>query len=458
MGDIKFVRPINLGLKALFTAAALLCMSLTSTAAAQNSLQETARTVTVSEQDIYQNPDDNELNLQYAKEQIRLGEMLNAGAALERMLYSNPNWHSARLLYAAVLYRLDDQKAALRELSLLEKKELNAQQLETLTRYKEDFQLTRIDSVLPVSGANPSYTGPRAFRPVKPVSGKLIIGAAADSNAGNAFSDEAFGFSDQGDISAFIGGKVELFVPISNSKTTLFTAGANVLTRRHETFSRADYGVYDVHAGVRIRAGKARASLDVVGRQLNISGEKYLTQIGPRVSYSQPVSSNTHVNVSLGAYNQDYDNLDFAPLEDERDGVKTVLQLGVATKLKPTQTILTAIGYETKSADLSAFAYTGPVAAIEFKQGLENGKYFNAQIRARQLNFEGSLQAGNSDRKDSRLTARAAIGIPLGEITPKKIMDAAILEIGANYNRRNSNIETNDYKNIGADLRLIIGF
>ena len=141
MGDIKFVRPINLGLKALFTAAALLCMSLTSTAAAQNSLQETARTVTVSEQDIYQNPDDNELNLQYAKEQIRLGEMLNAGAALERMLYSNPNWHSARLLYAAVLYRLDDQKAALRELSLLEKKELNAQQLETLTRYKQDFQL-----------------------------------------------------------------------------------------------------------------------------------------------------------------------------------------------------------------------------------------------------------------------------------------------------------------------------
>lgn len=94
----------------------------------------------ISAQDVYENPDDHELNLEYAKQEIRRGEMLNAASALERMLYANPNWHSSRLLYAAVLYRLDDSKAALRELSLLKGRELNDHQKEIYQRYLTEFE------------------------------------------------------------------------------------------------------------------------------------------------------------------------------------------------------------------------------------------------------------------------------------------------------------------------------
>lgn len=66
--------------------------------------------------------------------------MLNAASALERMLYANPNWHSSRLLYAALLYRLDDSKAAFRKLPPLKGRELNDHQKETYQRYLTEFE------------------------------------------------------------------------------------------------------------------------------------------------------------------------------------------------------------------------------------------------------------------------------------------------------------------------------
>ena len=122
----------------LFTITMLCFCAAVFSPVAQAQVVET-RTF-ISAQDVYENPDDHELNLEYAKQEIRRGEMLNAASALERMLYANPNWHSSRLLYAALLYRLDDSKAALRKLPPLKGRELNDHQKETYQRYLTEFE------------------------------------------------------------------------------------------------------------------------------------------------------------------------------------------------------------------------------------------------------------------------------------------------------------------------------
>ena len=64
---------------------------------------------------VYANPDDQDLNLNYARQQASQGDYLSAAASLERMLYATPNWGTARLFLAICLYHLDDLQAAGRE-------------------------------------------------------------------------------------------------------------------------------------------------------------------------------------------------------------------------------------------------------------------------------------------------------------------------------------------------------
>ena len=85
---------------------------------------------------IYANPDDQDLNLNYARQQAALGDYLTAAASLERMLYTSPNWDSARLFYALCLYHLDDLEASKRELNILETRPLLEEQRELFTTYK----------------------------------------------------------------------------------------------------------------------------------------------------------------------------------------------------------------------------------------------------------------------------------------------------------------------------------
>jgi len=415
----------------------------------------------ITEQDVYQNPDDHDLGLEYAKQQIKRGEMLDAGAALERMLYSQANWHSARLLYSAVLYRLDDQKAALRELELLEGKELNADQAATLERYKTAFQIPPRPSLMARTVAQP--VGPKKFLsyaadPTDIIKGSLTLAVRADNNAGNALTDESFGFDNQGDVSAVVDAQIRFRKPISNGGDVTLHGDARALIRRHETFSRADYGVYDLGLGISKKINDSRMGADFDVRQVNVGNEKYLVQAGPRLSVSSRVSEKTRVTASLSAYAQNYDPLSFATLEDERDGVKTSLQVGVLKKIKDSQRLNFVVGYDTKSAEIGAFAYDGPIVGVGFENRLSNDYVFKTNARLRQLNFKNSLDPSVDNRNDTRLAARASLGLPVSNIIPTLSNEDAYIEFGINYNNRDSNIQTNDFENLGGDIRVTFGF
>jgi hypothetical protein len=411
----------------------------------------------ISAQDIYENPDDHELNLNYAKQEIRRGEMLNAASALERMLYANPNWHSSRLLYAAVLYRLDDPKAAMRELSLLKGRDLNPQQTETYTRYLSEFQTPIVEMTGFGTAAGAGTNS--GLNPVKPISGNFALGLRGDNNAGNALTDEGFGFSNRGDVSLHVQGRLRLVKPISADETITARATIGGQIRRHETFNEADYDVIDLQAGVSARpTGKGRLSLDIDGRRVNVSGEKYLEQIGPRITYGENISDNTRVVVSLSAYSQNYSVLPNASLEDERDGIKTRFQLGLQTKLSNDRKLTVSAGHDTKTAEIVAFAYSGPHASVSYEHSFESKTYLKTQLRVRQLNFRGNLNSSGEARKDTRVSFRQSIGLPLSKIAPKANLENVDLEFGFNHNERLSNFNSNDFDNSGVDVKLKFSF
>ncbi|HRJ65111.1 hypothetical protein [Brevundimonas sp. UBA2416] len=95
-------------------------------------------------------PDDETLNLAYAREQAGLGNLALAASTLERILILEPNRHSVRLFHAVVLYRLGDLQGARDQLRRLE-----AVQLTALQRAEADSYARRIDQGL----ATRSFSG-----------------------------------------------------------------------------------------------------------------------------------------------------------------------------------------------------------------------------------------------------------------------------------------------------------
>lgn len=428
----------------------MLCITaIVSTTSAYAQTAEVRRFI--SSQDIYENPDDHELNLNYAKQEIKTGEMLNAASALERMLYANPNWHSARLLYAAVLYRLDDPKAALRELSLIKTRNLNAEQIETYERYFEQFK-----TPLPPRSKTSLES---LYAPHDAVKAAVTFGVRSDNNAGNALTDEVFGAGNQGDVSFLAQGRLEFSTEITDTKKISGYATIGGQLRRHDTFSNADYDVIDVQAGLRTKPGETgRISLGIDARQVTISGEKYLEQIGPRVSFSQTISKKTKASFSLSVYDQNYDVLSNAPLENERDGIKTRMQLGLQTYLKPAQKVTVALGYDTKTADIGEFAYDGPQALLGFENIFDDGVYMKTRVQLRLLNYRDSFDPDIDKREETRFAFRHAFGMPVKALANTDTVKRAAVELGVNYNNRASNIDSNDYNNVGMDLKLKANF
>lgn len=408
----------------------------------------------ISAQQIYEQPDDHDLNLEYAKQQIIKGEMLDAGSALERMLYANPNWHSARLLYAAVLYRLDDQQAALRELSLLEGKDLNAEQLAKLENYKSAFQIPpRPIEAGVTSRVSADLDQGTSFRSPDRIQGYASLHLRTDRNAGNALTDANIALRDESDVSAVIKGGVRAFLPVSDIWT--LRGEVNGQARRHETFSDVDYEVFHGGVGATVAKGKSVIAVDLDTQQINLSGESYLTQIGPRLTMSREVSENTYANFSLSAYDQDYDNIENAILEDERDGTKLTFQAGVLHKIDKRNKIRLAVAYEAKSAELREFAYEGVVFKAAYDHDFDANYYFKAQGKARFLDYKRS-PSENLDREDSRLSGRLGIGKKID--VDQEALKSAAIEVGLNFTRRDSNLPANEFDNLGLDVRLTAGF
>ena len=80
----------------------------------------------VTYQDILKDPDNVDLNIRYAKDQIARDEYQEAAATLERILLINPNLADVRMLYAAVLYRSSNWEGAQKEIGILRGMELTS--------------------------------------------------------------------------------------------------------------------------------------------------------------------------------------------------------------------------------------------------------------------------------------------------------------------------------------------
>ena len=392
-------------------------------------------------------PDDAEFTLAYAQKRANAGDLIGAAAALERLLLIKPNWHAARLFYAAVLIRLDDLQAAKRELTLLKDVKLAADQEAERTKYERlaDHKTARTR-----------------------FSGEASIGLAYDSNAVAALANAVnlgAGIPVEDDGLAILA-SARLGVATQLSDRVELFGGIAALSKTDISGPDQRYIRADGNLGVGFAAGGLGVRASGIVRDVSIFGSHYETDYGGRLEVTRKLNPRTGLNAALEVVQQNYNEPDFAvdPQGNQgRDGARIDGEVGFVTRLTARQTFAFNIGYEDKDASYRPFAYHGAFASVAYSALLGRGSYLSFAGQVRDYRYKAAdLLITPVVRHDVRSFARLALGGPLSAFTASgstaDFREHLILEGAISYTRRDARAPYLDYDSFGAETRLIYRF
>lgn len=384
--------------------------------------------------DVFENPENAQLNLDYAKQEAAAGNLLQAASTLERLLYAEPNWDSARLFYTYVLLQLDDRQAASRELVLLESRPLNGAQ---------KAELARMNTV--VTGA-PDDSGAFAAR--------IKAGVRYDDNGANTLTDVVNRTGGEDDLSLIARAAFTARTPLIAGLDIL--GGGGVYLR--EPSESASRSYRNFHGNIGIGGGETvEWTARIGGRAAALDGDDYLTELGPRGDVSIALSDETKLTLGAAGVYQDYKALPGLPNERFRSGQKYSVTTGLSHKLSPQTRIGGFLTYDDKHAKTDIFAYDAFRITANIFHTPSTDRYVSGNLSYRALDYDGinTFATPPTARDDDHIYARAAYGVRLSAIAESfESLDNVFIEGAVDWIDRSSNISAFDYDNVGAELSL----
>jgi len=396
---------------------------------------------------VLQAPDDVEFTLAYAQKRASAGDLIGAAAALERLLLSKPNWHAARLFYAAVLVRLDDLQAAKRELALLKAVELTPDQ--TAERVKYERLANR-------QTAKSRITGQVSLGFAYDSNAVAALANAVDLGAGVPAEDDGLAVVAAGNLSAAtqLGEGAEIYGSLSG-------ISKNDISGPDQRYLRGDAAV-----GIGFAVAGFGVRVAALARDVSIFGDHYEFDYGGRVEVSRRLGTRSSIDANIEVVQQNYDEPGFAVVPffgNGRDGTRIDGTIGFTTRLTARQTLSFNVGYEDKDADYLPFAYRGAHASFAYSALLGRGSYLSLVGSVRDYRYRRpDLLFTTVKRHDTRTFARVALGGPLSAFTAAgstaDFRERLILEGALSYTRRDAKAPYLDYDSVGAETRLIYRF
>lgn len=373
------------------------------------------------------------------------GDLLGAAATLERALLANQNANDARLYYAATLCRLGDMQGARVELAKLDRQDISA------SLWAETDQACGQALARPV----PPSGGER-----RPVRGEAFMGLGWDSNVTGATRlefDYVVAPPKQDGIALIAGGRVRGQTP-AYTRTIGLYAGASAYWRRALDGPKLSYSQLEGRAGVGRDDGRIAPEIGLVVRRLGLDGAAYSSDIGIQAAFGIGRFDRLRITPAFEVVDQHF----YGSLPGKlANGVKADASVSLDGQLGDEGAFRLTVGGERKDADWAFFAYDAwRLAGAAMLPIGGRGTYARAGAVWRHLDYDAMENA--TRRKDKRLFAEGALGIPL-------IRRDLFVEGALNYTRRDVRLtdeetgeallfQLRDYHSVGAQGRLIVKF
>ena len=408
----------------------------------------------VTYEQVLASPDDLRLNLTYAQQQSRAGHLEQAAGALERLLLLQPNWDSARLFYARVLYRLDDLDGSRRELEILENRPLSPQQANEVSRLIS--QINRKES--PIHGTF-----------------GVTIGGRVDSNAANATNSDTVlslgnpvaSTADERVDGAFLAAahlRIE-YQPSRLSDNNFFVQ-INGRLRDQIELDRDTFAMARGSGGAELYFEDLKLVPEGFYSPYFLGDDLVLEEVGARLRAEYDVSSRLTLLATGEFADQDFHDTSSNPTRSERDGWRAEGGGGFRTKITNRNVFQAEASYSRKEAEEFYFSYEGPQVHIRDRQALGKGQYLTAEFWYWHFDYDNPDPAVDptTTREDDRFKVRGAYGVPLSTAfsaanleLPKEI-GAIRLEVSGSYYKQDSNIPNFETKNFSGDVTLTRNF
>lgn len=395
-------------------------------------------------------PDDVRLNLDFAIAEANAGNLLSAASTLERVLLHQPGAADARLLYAAVLIRLDDLQGAQNQLDSLNEAQLSALQRQEAQRYRALIRNRR-----------------------------AVFTFGGDFSLGVIYEDDALG-------AAGLQLETPLLAPVEdNGASAILAVNLNAALKLNEAgnvtsywnfgyFEKegvsgidTDYRRLSFGTGVAVVNRMSSWRLGLVVREFEVSGMDYLSDYGVRFEATRRPNTRDTWFGGAEITNQQYVEPAIDPgaaiLGGTHDGERYDIFGGMSRRLNARTTVSGEAGLEYKDASYYGFSYYAPRIQASYSRQFQKAAYLNAIARISYYDYtDPDFYLGGVERRDTRLRLRTALGAPLSYFSPQGATGDTRENIGIEgavfYDSRDSNAPLADLDNIGAEVRLIARF
>lgn len=386
-------------------------------------------------------PDDIELNFAYARQEAATGRLQQSAAALERILLNRPNYDTARLFYGIVLYRLADLEGAIRELTLLDGRELTSSQERDRKRYL----------ALAQSRAEP-------WR----ISARYTLGGRIGSNPGR-FSDTTLNsVLAKEDADGAIVGRSQFRVErdLENGRGDFLFFQSNGYINEFFDTDSADLIYSRVKLGASFHGVATRITPYTYYSNSWLQHERFRSRLGGGLDMALALNSQVELYVKGFAADEDYRATDFSVVGSRRNGWYKSVKAGAKWKMNDRQSFeVTGFGAR-KDADDNGFDYDARGIRLKSLSLLGEGAYLSLTAAYTWTDYDrpDNYLSNTITREDERLYLRAAAGAPLETLfksldveLPESIGDV-VAQVGVSYTDQSSSIPLIDYDNLSVDV------
>lgn len=419
-------------------------------AAVQKREQEGVRAVTF--EDVLKDPDNVELNFDYARTLVAQGDLKGAASTLERMLLNYPELAQVRLFYAIVLYRLDSLDEAEREL-------LTVSQLDMPDSLRQEIQ---------------GYLDRIQFRKKRTrYSASLSFGMAWDSNRNAAprsgevlfldipipVADNAREHSDKALLSI---GSFRVRHDLGYQEGHEVFGGLTLFRSDQLHLNEQNLQSYVFDGGGTYKSDWVNVTLNPTYTKLRLADQSYYDSYGGRFRLDKKVNDSFDVYSEYTGVYEKFRAITFSPSSVDRTGGRHDVRTGVTWTLLPNLQLNFEYAFTRKNARESYVAYYGNALSGNLTYLMDGGSFFLFTAMGERDQYDDpDLFVSARTRQDTIMRYRGTYGAPLGyfaqlvtgekEALPSYVAD--ITFTGAlEWLDSASNLPNYDYSNLKAQF------
>ncbi len=394
--------------------------------------------------DVLANPDDVQLNLDYARTQIDAGNLKGGSATLQRVLLLRPDAAEVRTLYGIVLYRLGDLAGAESALAAALDQGLSGRAAQQAQSYLE-----RVRTAQQTTTAELTVT----------------LGAVYDSNRNAAPDGGIRLFRDipvsapqtQDDIAAIAVLQGAIAHDLGLQRKHALVANATVYAQEQRAENEYDLEVVAADGGISLDFGRLTLVPALRGSAFRLDDARYLAAVGGQLGATYRLRPDLRIGLDTFGQVEAFSDTEAAPTAGERSGLRAGGRIYAGWN---TTDVGIEVGFDlTRKAAREPYeAYLGLGPDIEATVLLGGGQFVLGELDYEVRRYdENDAFVSSEPREENTVRVGLTYGVPLGTLFGEELPEVLApvnLLLSAETSMTEANLQNYDYTNSRAQVLL----